>query len=74
MISLVWTKFQTGQVKPQPNFSCSLNAATENKLVLHGGLGLTSEPFTWVFDVLSSTWNLHEIEDFADTVTKVLKA
>ena len=59
MMSLVWTKNQTGQVKPRPRILCSLNAATESKLVLHGGLGSKSGP--WVFDVPSSTWNLQRL-------------
>ena len=58
MVSLVWTKIQTGQIKPGSNCNCSLNAVTDNKLVLHGGLGSgKSLPYTWVYDVLSSTWN-----------------
>ena len=60
MVSLVWTKIQTGPIKPGSACNCSVSTATENRLVLHGGLcsGITL-PYTWVFDVLTATWNQH---------------
>ena len=56
MVSLIWTEILTGEVKPGKISFCSFNASTDNKLVLHGGLGSLSH-LTWVFDVPSLTWN-----------------
>ena len=58
MVSLTWTEIQISLVKPLASCLCSLNAVTENQLLLHGGLSSTQDALddTWVFDLLSLSW------------------
>ena len=58
MCSLVWTQIQTPQPKPQLQWPApaawSLNAFTENKLLLHGGTDM------WILDLQSKSWKHHQ--------------
>ena len=58
MVTLIWTEIETGHVKPQKCYTCSLNAITEHQLLLHGGLSSTYQSLndTWIFDLLSLSW------------------
>ena len=66
MISLTWTSLQTAQPKPHGLCACSLNVTSDNKLILHGGLGTYSRPLlgnltqtlnnTRIFDLTTHTW------------------
>ena len=62
MVSLTWTKIQSGQLKPRCRYMCSLTAVTENQIVLHGGLSTSNEILndTWIFDVSSLSWKNYE--------------
>ena len=64
MLSLTWTQIQTGEPKPRGRTFCSLNALTDNMLVLHGGrIPFTDHLFsdTWIMDVTSLTWRKHSV-------------
>ena len=63
MHSLVWTKIQTNQnqIKPQGLINHSFCAATDSKLILHGGS--RQLPPTWIFDVPLLTWKQKPIDD-----------
>ena len=67
--SLLWTQIQTTQPKPQGKISCSLNAITEGKLVLDGGIPgkvlvpgfplynkSTPVSDTWILDLTTQSW------------------
>ena len=59
MQSLAWTQIglQTVQPRPEPRCLCTLTAVTNNRLVLHGGLG-NEETLsdTWIMDLTSHSW------------------
>ena len=63
MLFLTWTQIQTGKPKPRGLTFCSLNALTDNMLVLHGGKTITNHLFsdTWIMDVPSLTWRKHSV-------------
>ena len=56
MISLMWTLIQMTQPKPPGHVACSLNVTSDNKLILHGGVGLHSGPLTWIFELATQNW------------------
>ena len=59
MSTLVWTQIQTGQPKPRELGLCSLNAITDEQLVLHGGsagYNIYAVNDTWIFHLPSQTW------------------
>ena len=55
MHSRTWSEINTGQTNPRRCFKCSLNAATENQLVLHGGENWKKNN-TWILDLPSLSW------------------
>ena len=58
MVSLTWTKIQSGQLRPRCRKMCSLTAVTENQIVLHGGRSTSNEILsdTWIFDLSLLSW------------------
>ena len=57
MQSLIWTCIQFNLPNPQMRCFCSLNALTESKLVMHGGVSIyESLSDTWILDVPSQSW------------------
>ena len=62
MCSLTWTVIKTGQPAPQARFLCSMNAVSDNVLVLHGG-ALSNRRVatdTWVLDLQSQSWKQYK--------------
>ena len=62
MVSLAWTEVQSGQVKPPFRDMFSLNAITENELLLYGGESLSVQSLndSWLFDLVSLSWKKYE--------------
>ena len=55
MTSLAWSQIETAQFHPKGRTSCTLTAAGDDKLVLHGG-NTNSEDQTIIPITLSGTW------------------
>ena len=61
MHSLTWTQIQTVQPRPQARSNCTLTAATNNQLVLHGGYGSNGTlNDTWIMDLTSHSWRRYK--------------
>ena len=57
MSSLTWSQIRTAQFHPKPDVRCTLTAAADDKLVLHGGC--TKDRLwapTWIMDLTSYSW------------------
>ena len=62
MSSLTWSHIQTAQFHPKARSQCTLTAAADSKLVLHGGftddqtlISITLND-TWIMDLTSHSW------------------
>ena len=65
MQSLIWTRIQFNLPNPQMRHFCSLNALTETKLVMHGGMGLYETlNDTWILDLPSRSWNKYRYTSY----------
>ena len=66
MCSLVWTEIQTGEPKPQLGDFCTLNAVSDERLILHGGRTLPTQSniseSTWIVDLSTNTWKQYTAE------------
>ena len=60
MHSLTWTHIHCVQPCPQAGANCTLTAATNNHLVLHGGYGATCFCDTWILDLTSHSWRQYK--------------
>ena len=59
MYSLTWTQIQTRETIPKERYFHTLNAVSNSKIVMHGGVvGMDEEPIndTWILDIPSQTW------------------
>ena len=62
MNSLIWTNVQTSAPRPLRREYCSLTAATDTQLVLHGGKTVDNRSDmsdTWVYDIPSAPWRTY---------------
>ena len=61
MISLTWIEIRITHLQPPPRIFCSLNALTEQNLVLHGGMWKLHlmRNDTWILDLSSLSWEKH---------------
>ena len=61
MNSLTWSQIQTPQLYPKAHVRCTLTAAADDKLILHGGCirdhtGTIMSGDTWIMDLTSYSW------------------
>ena len=65
MHSLTWTQIQMSQPAPQGLIDSSMNAISNNHLVLHGGADSYEDGYqtlsdTWILDLSTQTWRLYK--------------
>ena len=65
MSSLTWTDFQTSNTNPPRRYISSLNAISQDQLLLHGGCGSDKKSLsdTWILDLPSQTWKQYKSGD-----------
>ena len=61
MNSLMWSQIQTPQLHPKAHVRCTLTAAADDKLILHGGCtrdhtGTLMVGETWIMDLTTHLW------------------